>query len=261
MKNQNNLPRAYIKDFAVRLGPFKVVGSLYNIARKSDEVKTRMASPSGKPVQQVWREEGTDTVFTRDQLTRVLEVGKTQGQVDAEAVKAARESELPMNVVSLSVHPASDVSSQIWSADNTYVFVPHQVDDYYGTMFALLSDPKRAFLGLCNLSHHEGFFRMRVWNKTIVFEKMLFPENMHDFDLPKPAVDKSLVDLGKQLLEKIETPFDPTNFVSSTRQRMAALAEQVVTGESTSKPASVPSIKKTATLIEDLEAFLNAASG
>lgn len=251
-------PKTYTKDFVLRVGLLSVTGILVSIKRRGSahEDGFRLCSPTGQPVEQRYVDP-SGVVYKQGDLGRAKIVDKKYVLVDKDEIDKAKQSDLQKNVINLTVHPITEVCDVIWHDDNAYTFIPDQVDEYYGTLFAVLSSKKYAFLGVCNLQGHEGLFRVSVWGGGIRIEKMVYPAEVGVIELPVVKINKILSDLAKDLAETLAKPFEAETYVNATKEKIQALTQAALTGETVPAPKKkVTNKDATVDLIADLKNFL-----
>ena len=219
-------PKTYISNFSIRLGPFAVTGKLVNVKAPEDkDAKFKYMTPAGKPVKQFYMAEGDDHPYTPGELGRGKEVNGKLVPVSTTEIEEAKDSGIVNNVMSVSVHPAKQVESSLWHSDSAYIFLPHAVDEYFGTLQALISNsPDYAFMSICKIKNFEGLYRLTLWNGNLVLEKMVYPEELNVLSGIDVEVDDKLLSLGTTLMEGLVSDFDPTEYRNTTRERLAAIA-------------------------------------
>lgn len=213
-------PDTYVGQFRVHYGPATIVGGLMNIkAPSTNKAPTfKTLSPNGDPVKQVYRDD-EGNVFEKKETVRGVADGEGGFKVVSEdAIKAAKESQLPKNIVTIDVHPRSEVDAALVPADsNRWIFVPRVKqgkeivpdptnDRWYSFLLATLEEASDefSFIGRCNLRNTESTIRLSTFRGFICVERMLHADQVAEF--------------GEQWLES--TPSD--------REKAAAIAAKVV---------------------------------
>lgn len=262
--------KAYVSQFVVHLGPITMNGRLISIKQPGVKQKAApfvLATPNGDPVVQRYIVESDPSkLYTYDELTRAVKTETGLATVEHAGIVAdTKKSDLPKDVLNLTVHPKADVDAGLFAADsNAYVFEPDASDpvnlQWHSLMLALLTkDDEHAFIGVCNLRNNEGLFRLVVWRGRIVVQKMTYPADLHDHgaledDLMVDLDDKTVAKAMK-MAASLNESFVPQSYVDATREKLTMLAD-VVAG-TTSKPAAKKAEKKKSADF-DLDAALEA---
>jgi hypothetical protein len=202
--------------------------------RKDTETKLHLMTPEGLPVNIVYRD-ANEKIWTKPELGRGKE--DEDGNlipVDLTAVEEAKKSALVANVIDLNVHPREDVDDFLFpDKSNAYVFLPvirnssnKVIDDpvndkWYEVLNNLVRDPKLAFIGRCNLSGHEGMFRLSIYRGHVVLQKQLFPEEVNEFEVISPKISRVEKAKVAKLAEALVKPFNPEDYPNEITQRVA----------------------------------------
>ena len=249
---------SYVSAFVIHIGPATVAGRLVGIRNpEPKEEKTSLVSPAGEVVKQVYRTD-LGEIFERSELGNAVidEDGATK-VLDAEALKAARESVLPKNIMNVTVHPRADVDDQIFPSDNNaYVFYPDANDPanklWADALTTAIAKDDMAYMGVVNLRNHEGLFRLSVWRGHMIIQKMLYPEMLkpHEF---APIEDTVTSKKLAAVMAELVTPFVPEEYQDSIAK---AKAEVVAAAEAGT--TIVVSKPKANDAVFDLDAALAA---
>lgn len=255
--------KAYVSNFIVHLGPITMNGRLLGVKKpgaKSKQSPFVMATPAGEPVVQRYIVDGKpDTLYEPSDLTRAVKKDDgTLAVVEHSGVVAdAKKSDLPKDVLNITVHPADSVDGAIYTDANSYVFEPDASDpvnlQWHALMLRLLDSDNYAFLGVCNLRNNEGLFKLTLWRNRIVVQQMVFPENVNDHgalesDLT-PDVSKDALKKATSMVTKLAVPFDAGSYVDATREKLHMLADVVTATTGPKKTAK----KKTAPKGDDFD--------
>jgi non-homologous end joining protein Ku len=224
--------KKWISFFTVRLDALTFFGSVIPIGKEDkNKPKFHLVTPDGKPVSRAYIDE-KNNIFNEDDLIRTSVDEEGEGVLlTKEELEEARASELPKNVINLTVHDAAEVNTILYPADNGYVFMPNTDDPRNKELndlvaAALQADPSKALLGICNLRGHEGLFRFSVWRGHLVFHKQRYPSEIKPHPIAVLDVPLAAVDAVKAGLERRVEPFDPDKFRNNTSERLrAALAK------------------------------------
>jgi len=227
-------PRAYVGNFAISLGLLNVTGKLFPIVisnRNKANAFKRVCPDRTEPVAMKQRYIASDEedaehpkLYTQDELLLAKEVDDKLVFVDEAEVEHARESALPQNVASLSVHPAHEVAGRIWSDPDGGAWVFETPDGPHGAaLVTALSNPDHVFLAITNLRGREALCRLRTWEGRIVVERVLWPEEVNEYEPVEVDGDPKLDAALAEMTAKLEVSFDPESYQSSTRAALADL--------------------------------------
>lgn len=260
--------RAYVSEFIITLGPIMTTGKLYNVKAAGTDsfnkfknlcpdcktptaVKQRLVCEDtlGLPQDQWHAHEGSEMLKGKE-----LEDG-TLIQVSPDELAAARASELPDNVLTITPHNREKVWNATWTADNAYVFVPKVVNEYYALMVELIRSGDLAYVGMCNLRNSEGLFRLDVWREMIVVQKLVWPEDCNEIDPVGGDCDQETVDQFRAVLTKKQIDFDTDKYRSSVKEQVVAMTEAIAGGAIAPKPAKSEKPKPGANLASALAAL------
>lgn len=219
--------RKYVSDFSVGIGPVNLNGALYGLRKTDNTNKFVSVCPDCetpvKPSQMYVCPVDASHMHPMAELDKAKELGGELIRVDAAEVSAARKSDLPLNVFRASVHPKAEVENVTWHADNSYVFIPKVVDEYYGLAVRMIEESDMALIAMTNVSNHEGFYRLVTWKGNIVLQKLHWPEECESFDTVSPECDDNVVEAAMSMLNKMVKPFDADVFKSGVKQNLQAL--------------------------------------
>jgi hypothetical protein len=224
--------KSYVSDFVINMGPVAVAGRLASVTKSESKTKTQFnfVSPEGNSVERVWRDIQDGTVYDEDDLDKTpVPTGTPTGSevvvYTAEEIKAAKTSTLPKNVLDITVHPAAEVSDQLFSAKaNAYVFDPDTENPKnvkkFEILAAALENNDYALVGVSNVKGHEGFYRLGLWRGHVVLIKQLYPNEVNEHEVvvreTSPAVAEKLADT----LAHLSVPFDGDTYRSSVDERL-----------------------------------------
>lgn len=265
---RNTGPRSYVSEFQVRVGPINALGKLVKLTKSAstsnaDVEKFVSVTPTDppQPVKQryVVDPDNPTELWTSGELhkARELEDG-TLVRVSDDDVKEARKSKLPLNVFQATVHPIEDVEQGTYPGDNAYAFVPRQEDEYFAALVALVRDSGKAFIAQTNVRNFESLYRLVVWNDMIVLQKLLYPEDLNEFAPTTVEAPEAITQAAEGMLERIVQEFDPADYRSASRERLAALVEAIENGDA--PPAADTDTSSTASADDLLAAIESFAS-
>lgn len=235
--------KAYVSKFTVRVGPVSMVGRLISTMKpgqKSEKSPDKfvMVTPgdNAQVVQRYIDPAKPKKLWEPGDLDRakVLPDGSLV-PVDKEQIAEVKKSELPKDVLNLTVHDTDEVENAVFpDAATAYVFEPDFSDpvnvQWHSLLLAVLSEhPEFTYMGVCNLRNNEGLFRLTVWRERLVVQRMVYPEALEDHkplaDAHLTTVDKPAMNKAVKMMTKLTQPFDADEYVNETRQRLVALGE------------------------------------
>lgn len=180
--------------------------------------------------------------------------------VTEDEVAAAKRVDLDKGVLSLAVHPISDVEKFTFPYGSAYVFVPSARDPLHGVLLAILSDPDCEYALMGEMTGVRGgvkLVRLEAWHGNLVIQELLRPEDTNEFDATAPATDPKHVSMALNLVATMAEDFDPETYKNRTRERVKALVEAKLNGTAPVASTSTPAAKKDPS--QDFEALLAAS--
>lgn len=277
--------KPYCNDFVIklRLGEFvslQSTGKLVGVHRPAPkEAKTHLVTPdTHEQVKQYYIPEslvGTNepispvSLFTRyDCETAVIIKDKvtdttTVTILPKENVDEIHKSDLPKNIMNVTVHTQADADAMMFQMKDTqsYVFYPHLKDpdnvQNYQLLLEVLKRSDLAFCSIVNLQNHEGLFRLRVWRDRIVLVRQGYPDSIvehappteDEFLMTAPLPDK-VVDKAINGFSKMVEPLDPETYRNRILAEKVELKEQVDAGSV--ETVEVKPVKAAVSSLEDL---------
>lgn len=261
-------PRAYVGAFTISLGLIQVTGKLLPVVipnrRRANSFKRVLPDrKTPTPVSQVYiahdeTPEEFSALYLPGELllAKELEDGSLEF-VEEEKVEEARTSDLPLNLAEVQVFRASDVDGRIWTdpAGGAYVFAPQASNDHYSALVEAIGSGEHVFLGQANIRNTESFFRLRTWAGHLVVEKILWPEEVNEFEPVGVTSSSKLTNAITEMVRGLEDEFDPDQFTSSTKAKLEELAERLGhDGEKIPKPKKADK-SESVDLLAQIEAF------
>lgn len=248
--------KSYVSDFVIRFGPATTHGRLAPVKLPSKEPKFKYCTPEGKAVKQVYTDDDSN-IWTIPELQRAIETEDGELKlVDKSAVEAAKTSDLPLNVINLTAHSASDVERHLFpSNNNAYIFEPSSKDpanvQWHDFLNVLVRDSGMAFVGMCNLRNYEGLFRVNLYQGYLTIQKQMYPEELNQFEQIHPEVDAAVREKAFAITRKLSEDFDPSNYRNRVAERLTQVADEefdIVEFERAATPSEID-------LMSALEAF------
>ena len=226
-------PRAYVSNFTMHFGPATVTGRLLPIRLPDRAPKLHYCTPEGQPVKQCYIDVDGKTYFTDELGRATMDEDGNLIPVNTEAVEAAKASSLPLNILNLTAHNADEIERHMFpSNNNAYIFEPviknssnKVIDDPVNTQWhdflnVLVRDSEATFVGMCNLRNHEGLFRLSHYQGYIVIQKMLYPEDLNQYEPIRPELDASVRDKALSVVRAMVQPFNPDDYQNAVARRV-----------------------------------------
>lgn len=268
MSDTKRAPRAYVGAFTLSLGLLNVTGKLFPVVisnRTRVNAFKRVCPDREVPVPVAQRYIATDeadtdnpTIYAPAELRMAKELDDgTLAFVDEAEIEAARTSDLPLNVAEVSVHPARDVDGRIWSDPNggAYVFQPTTTNEHYAALVEAVGSDEHVFLGVANIRNTESFFRLRAWNGHLVVEKILWPEEVNEYEPVEVTTNSKLAAAITEMVRGLEEDFDPESYTSTTREKLTALTASLTGDEKPTVGTPKPKVEESGGLLAAIEAF------
>ena len=232
-------PRAYVSNFTMHFGPATTTGRLLPIRTPDKAPKLHYCTPEGEPVKQCYIDENGKTYFTDELGRATMDDDGNLVQVNSEAIQEAKTSDLPLNIINLTAHNSEEVERHLFpSNNNAYIFDPviknssnKVIDDPVNTqwhdfMNVLIRDSEATFVGMCNLRNNEGLFKMSHYQGYIVVQKMLYPENLNQYEPIHPELDAVVRDKALSVVRAMVQPFNPDSYKNVISERIAEAASE-----------------------------------
>lgn len=241
--------KAYVSQLTIHFGNTTTVGALYPIRAVSKAPKFKFATPDGKEVAQVYRDED-GKLWDKGSLKRGV-VNEETGElelVSAAKVEEAKESTLPYNVMTLTAHLREQVDARIFPSNNqAYIFKPIKKDGkkiikdevnikWYDMINTVLRDTDVALLGMCNLKNFEGLFRLGLYQGYITVQKQLYPEELNQFDYYTPNVESAVREKAARKTVEQSKVFDATDYVNQIAERLCSIVPGAVEDDVKTEP-------------------------
>lgn len=186
-------------------------------------------------------------LYTRDDCeTAIVKVDKatkerTVNVIPREKTVAVKTSDLPKNVVNLTVHDAVEADKVMFPLQNaqSYVFYPDTVDPDNVQNYNLLTETlKKSSLALCsvvNLQNHEGLFRLGVWRDRLCLIKQGYTDQINPHEVPDEgefvSIPSSVIDKAVSKFSKMVEPINGDTYRNRIAADFAALTSSVQNDE------------------------------
>lgn len=185
-----------------------------------DSAMRRVALIDGSPVAVEQRYITADgTVYEDNQLGRARDLGDgTLVVLDAATVAAAKVGDLAKNELTISVHPAAQVSHLTLPGGGGYRLRPSakassKERELYATVRATVAGaPDKAFVGVLRLRDSRAMYRLVVWQDQLVLQELAHPADLAAADVIDVAPDEAVLKLAAQLVATTTTDFVPAAY-------------------------------------------------
>ena len=226
--------RAYVGQLTVHFGPATTTGSLLPVQGPDRSPDIKLCTPDGRPVKQVYKDDN-GTFYEWDALGRaVVDEDGNYEMIDLDVLKAAKESTLPKNVMSVSAHPTDEVTAHLHPSDHkSYILTPvikgdkNKVkpdpinDKWYDFITTVVRDAEGiTFLSLANVRGHEGLYRFGIYQGHLMLQRMLWPEDLNQFEQIRPELKPTEHEKALRIAAKMVEHFDPASYSDRTPERV-----------------------------------------
>jgi non-homologous end joining protein Ku len=257
---------AYVSQLTMHFGSATTVGSLFGIRATDNSGKYKLCTPEGGRVHQMYQDD-EGNLYEYDDLARgeLDEETNTISVVSDEDIKAAKESKLPDNVITLTAHDKNDVEEFLFPSGNqAYIFKPvikkgkKVVEDpvnvqWYDFINTILRETDTALIGKCNLRNHEGLFRLGRYQGYITLQKQMYPEELNRFDEWTSSLELPVRNKANELSRRAIKGFEPKEYEDEVKKRLVKLTPGAVQNSRTVDTS--PAVASEFSMLEALEEF------
>jgi len=260
-------PRAYVGSFTIHFGPATTTGRLLPVRSAESAPKLHYCTPGGEPVKQCYIDADGKTYF-HDELGRAtMDDDGNLIPIDRDAVDQAKASDLPLNILNITAHNSEDIDRFLFpSNNNAYIFDPvikngkNIIDDpvnqqWHDFLNVIIRDSGAVFIGRCNLRNHEGLFRLSHYQGYLTVQKMLYPEDLNQYEPVHPELDALVRDKALAVVRNLVQAFDPSEYSNVIAERLSQVADQDFDISAVDMP--VKSEPATIDLSDALDSFLS----
>lgn len=179
--------------------------------------------------------------------------------VDKAEIDAVTAAAVPADVrdsITLTAHSAEQVEASTMPNGKVYYVGPGKgAGEAYNVLVALVSSrPSVAFNTVFAIRTSPAMYRLGVHNGVLTLSQLAWPEQVKQAPATVAGtVSAELLELAMTFADKVMTEFDPTTFVDTRRQVLAAFLD----GQDVTAPA--PEVAPTAPAESPLLAALKAA--
>lgn len=227
--------KAYCSNLTVRFGTVSITGALYPIKNTSRKPEYKLYTPDKQPTEQVYRSLDGEVWYKQNLVRGIKNEDGEIELINQHEVAEAKESSLPLNTLTLTAHPKDDVDEFVFPSENqAYIFKPlikkgkkiiadPVNDQWYDFLNALVRENHISFLGMCNLQHHEGLFRLGMYQGWITVQKQLYPEELHQHGTYVPSITGDERKKAVQVTNKAIKRFNHNDYMDTITQRLLEL--------------------------------------
>lgn len=251
--------KPYVGDMTFRLGPLSFRGAMVAVRKPkaSTKVTYKLVSPENdNPVEQRYIDTVTKKAYADAECKRKFDDVGEVAVLDIDTATKLRQSQLPNNVLTITVHPKDEVDEALWWSDaNGYLLFPDTKDPQNKELVeafvaAVQTSTDKAFLGVCSFRGNEGLFRLSIWRNQLIMHKILYPEEMQDHDFPPAPEVTADVNMIKAFFDKRVEAFNSEAYIDNvTRRQREVLANPEILDIET----DVPSASSLSDLLSSLE--------
>jgi non-homologous end joining protein Ku len=226
-------PRAYVSNFTMHFGPATTTGRLMPIRVPDRAPKLHYCTPDAQPVRQCYIDADGKTYFPEELGRATLDDDGNLVPVNTDAIEQAKTSDLPLNILNLTAHAADDLDSYLFpSNNNAYIFEPviknssnKIIDDPVNTQWhdfinVIVRESEAVFIGRCNLRNFEGLYKLSHYQGYLVVQKMLYPEDLNQYETIRPELDSVVLDKALSVVQSMVKPFDPDSYGNVISDRL-----------------------------------------
>jgi non-homologous end joining protein Ku len=241
--------RAHVSDLTLRIslpnhGVIETHGRLLSVQSSKTagrgDGRYKLCTAEGVPVKRAYVDPTTGIPVEDENLRRYIqgnqsdsankepEVKRILSPEEYEEVKKAKASELPKNVVELTIHPG-DTEDKLWSTSerNSYVFAANTVDPQHAEsaeVIRAMLDAGYILVSVANVRNSEGFYRLKLWRGQMVLESMVYSDEINPHEvIDLDAVDPQLRELAANVAERLVEDFDADAYRNTRLERVRAI--------------------------------------
>lgn len=233
--------KSYQSGVTIKLGLIDFAGDLWTVKKTNagaEEKSTTVCPTCEEPhkVNQFYKcsTDESHTGFTQKECHKAKEVDGALVKVSADAVKAAKSSNLEPNFLELNVHKAEDVACKTVENGTAYVIRVGKKKDAerLGVLRDLLARRSDLVLmGQVNLRSADKLMRLVPGlNDQLMLLEMVWPEDMDAYEEPSSDYKPEMLDVAEKFADTLITDFDADAYKKAAREKMAALTEAAKTG-------------------------------
>lgn len=249
--------KPYCKDFTIKLKYLQTTGKLVGIHKPTSQaIKTSLVVPETlESVKQYYLPESkalaqsaqfSDLLTKDDCESAIVNVDKLTDErtvtvLPKDQVQEIKESDLPKNIMNLTIHKAEEADMQMFPLKNSqsYVFYPDEKDpdnvQNYNLLVAVMQNSDLAFCSIVNLQNHEGLFRLSIWRNRLILVKQGYPEEINEHELPSEdqinLIPSNIIEKATSKFESLSEPIDSTTYKNRILQETENLKEAIDGGE------------------------------
>jgi hypothetical protein len=163
--------------------------------------------------------------------------------IPKEALKEVAKSDLPKNIMNVTVHTVDDIDQVMFPMKDaqSYVFYPNSKDPdnltNYTLLVAVLNRSDLAFASVVNLQNHEGLFRLQMWRGRIALVRQGWPDGINEHENPSEdefkvaPIPDAVIEKAIKGFTKMVEPIDPDTYKDRILAEKVALKTAIDKGE------------------------------
>lgn len=232
--------RAAVGDFTIHLGALTMRGKLVSVQAPESKGKGdgsyHLCTPQKKPVKMAFVDD-EGNVFAKDDLLYYREENGKIVVVNKDAVAAAKESQLPKNVMYLNVHPAADDSFfSPMGTRQSLAFIPADSDPHNtacNEVILNLLEEGYVLAAVCNVNNHDCLYRLIIWRGHVVLQPQAFPAALNPHrEPPRVQLPEAVISKAQELAQVLASDYDPAEYSDARLERIRN-AEAIKAGRRT----------------------------
>lgn len=238
--------RAHVSDLTLRLnlpshGAIETHGRLLPLQTGTSAGRGdgdyKLCTEDRVPVKRKYVHGETEQILSDDELHRYIQGNKKNDEPEVlkmlttaeyEAVKEAKKSQLPKDIVEITIHSAES-ENELWPTSDrkSYVLAPPTDDpvhiEAYDILAEIVGNSCFTVLSQANIRNSEGFYALRIWRGYIVLQPMIYTDALNPHEPIKrnldDAIAKNAFDVGRALMQG----FDPSVYADNRVEAVRAI--------------------------------------
>lgn len=196
--------------------------------------------------------------FTTSEAGRAIEVDKILRKITPEEAAALKEPTLPSGQAEFSSFPAEEVEANTMAHGSVYRLRPKNAQRQYSALVDFLRGGKAGQALITELTYrgNQRMYRLIERDGMLVLTELVRPGEMHPAENVTTEYAADLLEMFAGAFEANEQEFDPEEFASVTRTRVAELE---TSKRDPNAPAPKPVAKASAKAADDDDSALMAA--
>jgi hypothetical protein len=262
-------PKTHVGSLTMHLGPATCRGRLKPIMRKTQEEEdtaTKFCTPEGKPVHRMFRDDEGNCYQELELSKATVDEDGKYHLVDPEALKAAKQSLLPDNILNLTAHYKRDTQRWLWPSDHkAFIFEPVIMENrkivedptneqWHRFIHAVVSHPEFDVVTLAKIRGSQAIYKLSIYNGYIAVQRQLYPQNLWEYPEQEIGLDARTQELAHSVAHKLVAPFETTAYENDILERVRQVTAEGY--DPSVAPVVVKPEPSSINLEDALEAFL-----